>query len=186
MAWCFSTRASVATALTTHPCVSRCLRVNLGLGVVDPDLCRWSRSMSWIQIYVVVYLFCLCRICVIFQFRFDEKSQLENYEVSLPCYIDRDGGGITVGCMSLTENIYVWEHLHWTLLVSKWFLSAYCIHKWLCNSRKTWWHNQMETLSVLLALCAGNSPVSGEFPSQRPVTWSFNVFIDLCLNKKVE
>ena len=27
MAWCFSTRASVATVLTTHPCVSRCLRV---------------------------------------------------------------------------------------------------------------------------------------------------------------
>ena len=30
MAWCFSTRASVATVLTTHPCVSRCLRVNVG------------------------------------------------------------------------------------------------------------------------------------------------------------
>ena len=29
MAWCFSTRASVATVLTTHPCVSRCLRVKL-------------------------------------------------------------------------------------------------------------------------------------------------------------
>ena len=29
MAWCFSTRASVATVLTTHPCTSRCLRVNL-------------------------------------------------------------------------------------------------------------------------------------------------------------
>ena len=28
MAWCFSTRASVTTVLTTHPCVSRCLRVN--------------------------------------------------------------------------------------------------------------------------------------------------------------
>ena len=28
MVWCFSTRASVATVLTTHPCVSRCLRVN--------------------------------------------------------------------------------------------------------------------------------------------------------------
>ena len=27
MAWCFSIRASVATVLTTHPCVSRCLRV---------------------------------------------------------------------------------------------------------------------------------------------------------------
>ena len=31
MAWCFSTRASVATVLTTHPCVSRCLRVNVEL-----------------------------------------------------------------------------------------------------------------------------------------------------------
>ena len=27
MAWCFITRASVATALTTHPCVPMCLRV---------------------------------------------------------------------------------------------------------------------------------------------------------------
>ena len=32
-------------------------------------------------------------------------------------------------------------------------------------------------------LCAGNSPVSGEFPSQRPVTRSFNIFFDLCMNK---
>ena len=28
MAWCFSTKASVATVLTMHPCISRCLRVN--------------------------------------------------------------------------------------------------------------------------------------------------------------
>ena len=41
----------------------------------------------------------------------------------------------------------------------------------------------METFSVLLALCAGNSPVTDEFPSQRPVTWSFDVFFDLHLNK---
>ena len=27
----------------------------------------------------------------------------------------------------------------------------------------------------VMALCAGNSPVTGEFPSQRPVTRSFNV-----------
>ena len=42
----------------------------------------------------------------------------------------------------------------------------------------------METLSALLTLCAGNSPVTGEFPSQRPVTWGFGVFFDLCLNKR--
>ena len=37
----------------------------------------------------------------------------------------------------------------------------------------TWWRHQMETFSALLALCAGNSPVTGEFPSQRPAMWSF-------------
>ena len=41
----------------------------------------------------------------------------------------------------------------------------------------------METLSALLAICAGNSPVTGEFPAQRPVTRSFDVFFDLRLNK---
>ena len=41
----------------------------------------------------------------------------------------------------------------------------------------------METFSALLAICAWNSPVPGEFPTQRPVTWSFDVFFDLRLNK---
>ena len=41
----------------------------------------------------------------------------------------------------------------------------------------------METFSVLLALCVGNSSVTGKFPSQRPVTQSFDVFFDLRLNK---
>ena len=43
----------------------------------------------------------------------------------------------------------------------------------------------MKTFSVLLALCAGNSPVPGEFPAQRPVTRSFDVFFDLRLDKRV-
>ena len=41
----------------------------------------------------------------------------------------------------------------------------------------------METASALLALCEGNSPVTGEFPSQKPVTRSFGVFFDLRMNK---
>ena len=48
-----------------------------------------------------------------------------------------------------------------------------------------WRRHQMETLSALLVLCAGNSPVTGEFPSQRPVTRSFGVFFDLRLNKRL-
>ena len=45
----------------------------------------------------------------------------------------------------------------------------------------SWWRHQMETFFALLALCAGKSPVPGEFPAQRPVTRSFDVFFDLCL-----
>ena len=43
----------------------------------------------------------------------------------------------------------------------------------------------METLSALLAICVGNSPVTDEFPAQRPVTRSFDVFFDLRLNKRL-
>ena len=46
----------------------------------------------------------------------------------------------------------------------------------------SWWCHQMEKFSPLLALCAGNSPVPGQFPSQRPVTHSFDVFFNLRLN----
>ena len=42
-----------------------------------------------------------------------------------------------------------------------------------------WWRHQMEAFSALLAICAGNSPVTGEFPAQRPVTRSFDVLFDL-------
>ena len=40
-------------------------------------------------------------------------------------------------------------------------------------------------ISALLDLCAGNSPVTVELPSQRPVTRRFDVFFDLRLNKRL-
>ena len=49
----------------------------------------------------------------------------------------------------------------------------------------SWWRHKMETFSALLAICVGNSPVPGEFPSQRPVTGRFDVFFDLRLNKRL-
>ena len=48
---------------------------------------------------------------------------------------------------------------------------------------QTWWRHQMKTFSALLALCVENSPVPGEFSTQRPVTRSFDVFFYLHLNK---
>ena len=40
-------------------------------------------------------------------------------------------------------------------------------------------------ISALLVLCVGNSPVTGEFPSQRPVTRIFDVLFGLHLNKRL-
>ena len=53
------------------------------------------------------------------------------------------------------------------------------------NNRNLWWRHQMETFPAILAICAGNSAVTGEFPAQRPVTRSFYVFFDLRLNKRL-
>ena len=58
----------------------------------------------------------------------------------------------------------------------------------LCSSVPSddpWLRHQIETFSALLAVCSGNSPVTGEFPTQKPVTQSFDVFFDLRLNKRL-
>ena len=36
-----------------------------------------------------------------------------------------------------------------------------------------------------LTICLGNSPITGEFPAQRPVTRSFDIFSSLRLNKRL-
>ena len=63
------------------------------------------------------------------------------------------------------------------------FLGIYCIGENIVLNPfallfGAWWRHQMETFFALLAICAGNSPVPGEFPAQRPVTRTFDVFFD--------
>ena len=53
------------------------------------------------------------------------------------------------------------------------------------NMYTTWWRHQMETFSSLLGLCARNSPVTGEFPARKSETWSFDVFFDVRLKKRL-
>ena len=60
------------------------------------------------------------------------------------------------------------------------FWTMTCGHQRICKCRYTfesmvnlWWRHQMETFSAVLAFCVGNSPVTGEFPSERPVTRNF-------------
>ena len=54
-----------------------------------------------------------------------------------------------------------------------------------CHGLYSWWPYQMEAFSALLAICAENSPVPGEFRAQRPVTRLFDIFFDLRLNKRL-
>ena len=49
----------------------------------------------------------------------------------------------------------------------------------------SWWRHKIEAFSALLALCAGNSPVTGDFPSQRPVTRSLVGFFYLRMKKRL-
>ena len=65
-------------------------------------------------------------------------------------------------------------------------VDPFMIAPWHGNDFCTpWWRHQMETFPALLALCVRNSPVTGEFPTQRPVTRGFDVFFDLRLNRRL-
>ena len=68
--------------------------------------------------------------------------------------------------------------LQWNQLTTKRQNTLFLHPHWPIRSS---WHDQMEAFSALLALCEGNSPVTGEFPTQRPVTQSLDVFFDLHL-----
>ena len=74
-----------------------------------------------------------------------------------------------------------WYHLEHFCDLTRNFLRKELPLKW----QHPWWRHQMETFSALLAICAENSPVPGEFPAQRPVTRSFDVYFDLRPNRRL-
>ena len=90
-------------------------------------------------------------------------------------------GMIQCGRSMYTTDEFVFIYIKWS--AGKIQLIQYMRARFLsCSS----WRYQMETFSALLALCAGDSPVTGEFQSQRPVTRSFDIFCDLRLQQTVE
>ena len=54
--------------------------------------------------------------------------------------------------------------------------------RWAYSFLPTRWRHQMKIFFGLLAICVRSSQVSGEFPSQRPVSGDFDVFFELHLN----
>ena len=96
-------------------------------------------------------------------------------------------------------NTYQLRHPWWATLQHSRYITVYFYKELLKDNfgiifvnkgcrqqdRLSWWRHQMEIFSALLAICAGNSPVPGEFPTQRPVTRSFDVYFNLRPNKRL-
>ena len=80
------------------------------------------------------------------------------------------------------KNIVDWLDTTTTLSL---FRRGYLVTCYTYEITHAWWRHQMETFSALQAICAGISPVPGEFPTQRPVTRSFDVHFDLRPNKRL-
>ena len=81
------------------------------------------------------------------------------------------------------SSLWVPSHMHLINFCPEQYeqlrLASICISLY----KNSWWRPPMETFSALLDFCVENSPVTGEFPSQRPVSQSFDAFFDLCLSK---
>ena len=53
------------------------------------------------------------------------------------------------------------------------------------KASQSWWRHEMEIFSAILALCEGNPPVTGGFPSERASNAGFGVFCDVSLHKRL-
>ena len=78
-------------------------------------------------------------------------------------------------CNSMAINL-IWIELKLNAVLSWLYSTANTFCKFL---------NHDDVIRWLFVLCVGNSPVTGEFPAQRLVTPSFDVFLDLRLNKRL-
>ena len=59
--------------------------------------------------------------------------------------------------LTILLSVFIWN--------SSEYVSEGEIDKSDLNQVMSWWRHQIETFSALLAICAGNSPVTGESPA---------------------
>ena len=96
-----------------------------------------------------------------------------------------DAGFIEVRvCLSAAVTLSHRLLYHFTLVftLEREYIEQILLHRWTGYIMMT---SSNGNIFRITGLCARNSPVSSEFPSQRPVTLSFDVFFDLVLNKRL-
>ena len=131
--------------------------------------CWWSETPSsslWRHRNVLLFCHCHCFILYI-----------------MTRYITFDVFIELINSVYLNSGHINWIFYYYHLMINH----VICFHNCAPDLRESEqlarWRHQIETSSVLLALCARNSPVTDEFHSQRPVTQGFGVLFDLRLNK---
>ena len=84
--------------------------------------------------------------------------------------------------LSFQQRVWLGVPVFFYLKANLLVVGTYCIvptHTW------AWWRHQMEKFSALLTVYSGNPPVTDEFPSQGPVTRSFDISLICALNKRL-
>ena len=102
--------------------------------------------------------------------------------------------GKTDACLGdNSEIIQVQYHLYHIRITSSIRDRDFCNLDIFANLGNRIWYIHLHSMMTssngsifrVTGLCVRNSPVTAEFPSQRPVTRSFDVFFDLRLNKRL-
>ena len=119
------------------------------------------------------------KIALVWTFGWNARCLSSIFALSLSCLYNFQQFRYTIFCNWIYYIVLVLIEYKYVICSH---VSLYTDIVWLWLP---WWRHQMDTFSSLLAISAGNSPVTGEFPTQRPVTRSFDVFFDLRLNKRL-
>ena len=159
-----------------------------------PDVCIKGRKCNYIPIYQWDVNTCPCPRCLLLVHKStclniftSLLSYLYIFHIWMICWFYIQCTFIRVAFLAMEANLQSFN-IRWLISWVKYATlgsNGNVTCPWYDMLPPPWWRHQMETFPALLAICAGNSPVTGEFPTQRPVTRSFDVFFELRLNKRL-
>ena len=132
----------------------------------NPQINLCSDSYNFVRFYYA-YFGLPCYLKELRSSKFDPVTNYMTDQIARECSLQVLLRAVVEGCQYSVLNGVSQPFAYWFA----WVIS--------------WWRHPVDTFSALLAICAGNSPVTGEFSSQRPVTRNFDVSFDLCLNKRL-
>ena len=122
----------------------------------------------FIQMYIRIIAKLCRKISVFFEWIDTKQNQNEISKCSLAWYIKTNIFSSAYKFAVLKIKTFIWFKLFR-------IQENHRPNNWILRIYRSWWRHQVETFSALLALCAGNSPV----------TRSFDVFFDMRLNKRL-